>query len=254
MSRRYPASVYRRPSKQALRQGDIAIAEFHQLRARSGDRRGPAGPDLTTPDLPFLGEPTDFELNVPQPDGSEEVRMLRVWNGFVMLLHQNCEIEFAHAEDSRLLIAPIVTSERWPEGPWKYLRENTIPGFFHLPELAETEAKELGLPRSWPEGVAVLASSTLSSVGLIKPRRQLSLAPETLPHLHDAVARFFAVRGFASMRELSGVVGKRIVRLDDTGQTVIGPSRLLKIYFGENAEETDQNDDELTVAYWGVRP
>jgi hypothetical protein len=254
MSRLYPASVYRRPSKQALRQGDIAIAEFHLLRARSGDRRGPAGPDLATPDLPFLGEPTDFELNVPQPDNSEEVRIVRVWSGFVMVLHQTCEIEFAHADDSRVLIAPIATSERWPEGSWKYLRENTIPGFFYLPGLAETEAKKLGLPRSWPEGVVVLASCTLSSVGLIKPRRQLSLAPEMLPHLHDCLTRFFAVRGFAGMREFSGVAGKRIVRIDDTGQTVIGPSRLLKVYFGENADEPDERDDELTVAYWGVRP
>jgi hypothetical protein len=253
MSRRYPARAYRRPSKQRLRQGDIAIAEFHQLRARSGDRPGPAGPDLAAPNLPFLGDPADFEVNVPQPDGSEGIRVLRVWSGFVIVLHQNCEIEFAHADDSRLLIAPIITAERWPAGSWKYLRENTIPGYFYLPGLAEAEAKDLGLPRAWPEGVAALASSTLSSIGLIKPRRQISLTPEMLPHLHDCIARFYAVRGFAGMHELEGIIGKRIVRVEDTNQTATPPSRLMKIYFGESTEQPDDRDDELTVAYWGVR-
>jgi hypothetical protein len=253
MSLRYPTRAYRRPSKQSLRQGDLSIAEFHQLRARSGDRRGPAGGDLAAPNLPFLGEATDFELSVPQPDGSETVRMLRVWSGFAIVLHQNCEIDFAHADDSRVLIAPIVTVERWPEGSWEYLRENVVPGYFYLPALIEAEAKQLGLPRPWPGGVAALASSTLSSVGLIKPRRQLSLTPEMLPHLHDCLARFYAVRGFAGVRELDGVIGKRIVRIEDTSQTVTGPSRLMKIYFGENVDEPDERDDELTVAYWGVR-
>jgi len=209
---------------------------------------------MAAPDLPFLGDPTDFEVRVPQPNGSEEVRTVRVWSGFVVVLHQNCEIEFAHVDDSRVLIAPIVTSERWSEGPWKYLRENMIPGYFYLPELPEVDAKKLGLPRSWPEGVVVLASSTLSSVGLIKPRRQLSITAEMLPHLHDCIARFFAVRGFAGMRELTSIISKRIVRVEDTSQTVAGPSRLMKVYFGENADEPDQRDDEVTVAYWGVRP
>jgi hypothetical protein len=254
MSERYPARPYRRPSKQSLRQGDISITEFHQIRARSGDRRGPAGSDHAAPQLPFLGDPTDFEVNVPQADGSDEMRIVRIWSGFVMVLHQNCEIEFAHPEDSRVLIAPIVPSDRWPEASWKYLRENVIPGYFYLPGLTDAEAKKLGLPRSWPEAVVALASSTLSSVGLIKPRRQLSLAPGMLPYLHDSIARFFAVRGFAGMRELGGVVGKRIVSVEDANQTVPGPSRLVKVYFGENPTEADERDDELTVAYWGVRP
>jgi hypothetical protein len=177
-----------------------------------------------------------------------------VWSGFVIVLHQNCEIEFAHADDSRLLIAPIVTAERWPAGSWKYLRENTIPGYFYLPAPTEADAKDLGLPRAWPEGVAALASSTLSSIGLIKPRRQISLTSEMLPHLHDCIARFYAVRGFAGVPELSGIVGKRIVRVEDANQTVAGLSRLMKVYFGENGSEPDEKDDELTVAYWGVRP
>jgi hypothetical protein len=147
-----------------------------------------------------------------------------------------------------------VTSERWPEGPWKYLRENTIPGYFYLPALTEVAASKLDLPRSWPESVVVLASSTLSSVGLIKPRRQLSLTTEMLPHLHDSLARFFAIGGFGGTRELTGVAGKRIVRVEDANRTVAGPSRLMKVYFGESADEPDERDDELTVAYWGVRP
>lgn len=254
MSSRYPARVYRRASKERLRQGDIAVAEFHQLRARTGDRPGPAGQDQVASDFPFLGEPTDFELRLPRPGESEEVRVVRVWRGFAVVLHQNCEIDFAHGDDSRVLIAPITTWDRWPEGSWKYLRENTIPGYFYLPPLSEEDARSLGLPRSWPEGVAVLASSTLSSIGLIKSRRQLSLTQAMLPHLQDCLGRFYGTRGFGGERELTAVIGRRVVQVQDTNQTVAGPSRLMKVYFGEDGSEPDERDDELTVAYWGVRP
>jgi hypothetical protein len=253
MSQTYPRSPYRRPSKKKLRQGDIAHGEFCQLRAATGDRRGPGDQHLAAPDLPFLGEPVDFELSVEVGERSER-RIVRLWQGFVMVLHQNCEIDFGHEEDSRVLVAPVVSRERWPEGPWGILRDNKLPGYLYLPGLSPEEAQELGLPAAWPESVTILASSALSSVGLIRPRREISLSQGMLPHLQDAMARFSGTRGFASLTELDGIAGKRIVEVTETGQTISGPSSLVKVFFGENDVEPDDRDDELTISYWGVRP
>lgn len=253
MSSTYPRDRYRKFSKNKLRQGDIAVAEFHQLRARSGDRAGPGTPDLSAPDLPFLGPPLDYSISVPTPGGGTEDRVLRVWQGFVLVLHQNCEIEFGNDEDSRVLISPISSESQWPEAPWRMLRENRIPGYFYLPPISKEEATELGLPDAWPESVVVLASSTLTSVGLLKPRREFALGLEMLPHLQDNLCRFYSVRGFAALPDLHAVRGKRIVRVVETNQSVLGPSRLVKVYLGENEAEVDDEDDETTVSYWGVR-
>jgi hypothetical protein len=61
------------------------------------------------------------------------------------------------------------------------------------------------------------------------------------------------VRGFGGRRELASVEGKRIVHVEETNRSVMGPSKVMKVYFGENKQEVDDQDDELTVAYWGVR-
>jgi hypothetical protein len=253
MSPAYPPSPYRRPSKKKLRQGDIAYGEFCQLRAATGDRRGPGDQHVAAADLPFLGEPVDFEVTVQVGERSER-RIVRLWQGFVMVLHQNCEIDFGNEEDSRVLIAPVVSQDLWPEGPWQLLRDNKLPGYFYLPGLQEQKAQELSLPTPWPESVTVLASSTLSSVGLVRPRREIALSQGMLPYLQDSMARFSGTRGFGGVPELEGIAGKRIVKVTETGQTIGGPSSLIKVFFGENDEEPDDRDDELTVSYWGVRP
>lgn len=249
----FPHPPYRRASKKRVRQGDIAYGEFCQLRAPTGDRLGPGDQRFTAPNLPFLGEPTDFEVMVQVHEKSEP-RLIRLWQGFVLVIHQNCEIDFGNENDSRLLVAPIVSRELWPEGRWELLRGNRLPGYFYLPEIRSEEATELGLPVEWPESVTVLASATPSSIGLVQRRREMTLSQGMLPHLQDSLARFFVTRGFAGVAELEGVVGKRIVRTVETNQMIAGPSRLMKVVLGETMVEPDEQDDEITVSYWGVRP
>jgi hypothetical protein len=254
MSRKYPVTLYRRHSKKSLRQGDIALAEFHQLRSLSGSEpKGPGPRERATKLLPFLGDFDDYAINVTSADGKSHKRVLRLWQGFVLALHQNCELEFGDPEDSRLTVAPIVSREQWPEAEWDVLRENRQPGFFYLPATGPGETERLELAGEWPESVAVLASSTLSSVNLVKPRRVMSLTSEALPHLQDAMVRFGAVRGFNDLLALQALRGKRIVDVQETTQTVTGPSRLIKVYFGGNTEEVDDEDDEATVTYFGTR-
>lgn len=245
--------IFRRASRRALKQGDIAFGEFHQLRARSADRAGPGPKDLVAPNLPALGSATDYELTVTRPNGGTETRVLRIWQGYVIVLHQNCELDFGNREDSRLIIAPLVSEPNWPEGPWGALRKNLVPGYFYVPSLTAGEAEEFGLKDAWPESVVVLANTSLSSVGLIQPRRVLSLSTNQLGPFQDSISRFFAVRGYAGMPELKNVIGKSIVSVDETDQTVSGPSRLVKVIFGGNEEEPDDEDDEISMTYWGVR-
>ena len=47
--------------------------------------------------------------------------------------------------------------------------------------------------------------------------------------------------------------GKRIVAIRETGQQVRGPSSIVKVYVGENMDEVDDDDDEASVTYLGVR-
>ena len=102
-----------------LRQGDIAICEFHQLRSRSGEPKGPGGPASPTPQLPDFGASQTFEIPVQVPGRGEPVlRHLRLWLGPAMVVHQSCELEYADPEDSRVGVAPIVSAERWTQGPW----------------------------------------------------------------------------------------------------------------------------------------
>jgi len=254
MSEAYPAAPYRRPSGRRISQGDIALAEFHQLRARSSERPGPGIADHASDRLPYFGQPSDYEIEVTLPGGRQEIRVLRVWSGYVMVLHQACEVEFSDENDSRLIVAPIASEPMWPEAPWSFLRRNQIPGYFYLPNLSGQQATDLNLAGDWPEAVVCLAGSTLSGMSLIKPRRELSLAPTLLPVLQDSIVRFFSVRGFADVAALSGVRGKRLINIVETGQTVPGPAKLVKLYFGENQSARDDQDDETSLAYWGVRP
>lgn len=243
---------YRRPFRRKIRQGDIALAEFHQLKSPSGsERKGPSGQSIAAPDLPYFGPAIDYEIEVERA-GTTEKRILRVWQGFVMVTHQACEIDFANENDSRLTVAPIASRELWPEAPWEALKDNRVPGFFYLPPLEAGGVD--GFDQDWPESLVALSSSTASSNGLIRGRRVLSLETDRLVDLQDAIARFYSVRGFAGVSELEQVKGKRIARIVETGRTIPGPSTLIKVVLGDNAKEVDDADDEVTVTYWGVRP
>jgi len=229
------------------------MAEVVQIRARSGDRAGPGPSSLSGPQMPYLGEYQDFKLELLGPAARAEQRVIRVWQVPVLILHQSCEIDFADSEDSRLTVAPIVAAAEWPEAPWDLLRQNVIPGYFFLPELDDQAARRLGLPAPWAESVAVLANCCVGSVGVIKSRRIMSLTVATLPGLHDAVARFWSTRGMADLPALSSIVGKRVLRVVETGMTVGAPSPLIKVYFDGSGRVPEDSGDEGTYAFWGVR-
>lgn len=241
------SSIYQRPLK-ALRQGDIAICEFHQLRADGGEPAGPGFDHHANEDLPYFGGFKDYKLAVERPDGGEAIRVLRVWFGPVMVVHQNCEIEYADAQDSRIQVAPIVSSAQWPAGPWDQIRKRSLPAYMHLPPLDEEGASALGVDARWPEAAVALAGTTCLSRGIVKPNRILGLTPEAVPLLQESLVRFSTVRGWGSDAALDALSGKRIVGVKMTPETVAGPVSLAKVFL----RDSDGDADEITVA-WGVR-
>lgn len=248
----YPRQLYRAPSKKVLRQGDIALCEHCQMRSRSGERAGPGSADVAGPDLPFFGAPVDYEIELPDDwDSRSPTRIMRVWRGPVMVVGQNCEIEYADEQDSRLLVAPLASRPQWPEGPWDWLRRNQLPGYLYLPGFVAKEA-EFDARSDMPESVVVLASGTIVSRALVRNRRFLSLAQPMLPLLQEKLSRFLTTRGYASDRELQALPGKRVVDVRRTDETVSGPSRLYKVVLGE-ADGDGDGDDEMTVSF-GCRP
>jgi len=245
----YPRELYRAHSKKVLRQGDIGLCEFTQLRPRSGERAGPGGPATASEDLPYFGHPVDYEIKVGTA-GGEQSRILRLWEGPAMVVSQNCELEHADEADSRLLVAPLVNPELWSEGRWEYLRQNRLPGYLYLPALAARDA-DFALDADLPEAAVALGSVTLVSRALVRNRRVASLGQPMLPLLQEKLSRFLTTRGYASERELGSLAGKRVVSVERTDETVPGPSRLYKVILGESGGA--EGDDELTVAF-GCRP
>jgi hypothetical protein len=237
---------YQRPSARNLRQGDIAVCEFHQLRARSGEPRGPGPTELAAADLPYLGRYETYPLAIPVGEGTVE-RQLRVWRGPVMVVHQNCEIEYASEDDSRLTIAPIVSRAAWPDGPWKLIARRELPGYLHLPPLTTETAAELGLDSEWPEAAVALASMTASSRAIVKPNRILALDAASVPVLQESLVRFTSVRGWGSIDGARALEGGRIVSVHETAETVPGPARLAKVVVA-----TEDDVEEITTA-WGLR-
>lgn len=241
----YPREIVRAHSKK-LRQGDIALTEFCQLRARSGEPPGPGGLEATSGDLPYLGKPTDFEIEVPVEGGEPQVRIVRVWRTYVMVLSQNCELEHADAADSRLLVAPLAGAAQWPEGRWDYLRQSRLPGYLYLPKASSSDTGS-ALIGDLPESVVALGSMTLVSRALVRSNRIASLTQEMLPHLQEKLSRFLTTRGYAAKRELEALVGKQILSVEQTDEMTPGPSRLYKVITGGDGD--DHGDDELTVGF-----
>jgi hypothetical protein len=165
-----------------------------------------------------------------------------------MVVHQNCEIEYADAQDSRVQVAPIVSEAQWPNGPWPQIRKRQLPSFAHLPSIDTDVATELGLDVPWPEAAGALASTTCLSRGIVKPNRILSLGAEALAPLQEAIVRFSTVRGWGDDAALSALTGKRIVEVMSTSETVAGPASIAKVILADE----DGDVDEISVA-WGVR-
>lgn len=240
--------LYRKPTRK-IRQGDISFAEFVQLRG-TGDLKGP-GADIADEQIPYFGTPKPFEIEFTGADAQPRKRILFLWEGLVIVLHQNCEIDFASVDDSRLVVAPVVLEANWPGAHWDLIRRGVVPGYLYLPPLSEGEATELELTSPLPEGAAVLAGTSVVGRDVVRPGRIASLSQTGVRDLQDSIGRFFSVRGYASTDDLPNVEGKRLVHLEDSGQTVEGPGRLIKMIFGE--EGSDEGDEEATVTYFGVR-
>jgi hypothetical protein len=175
-------------------------------------------------------------------------RVLRIWFGPVLVVHQNCEIEYADERDARIQVAPIVSANQWPNGPWDQIRKRQLPSFAHLPDLDDKAALEIGLDAPWPESAVALAGTTCLSRGIVKPNRVMSLSAEALAPLQEAMVRFSTVRGWGDDSALSSLVGKTIVGVKSTRETVAGPAPLAKVILVDQQGEAD----EISVG-WGVR-
>ena len=241
-------SFYSAFSKKSIRQGDIALCEFHQLRSAGGEPPGP-GPDRhANEDLPYLGPYRDYPLTVTRPEsGTDVARVLRVWTGFGIVIHQNCELDYADANDSRVLVAPIVSRSQWPHGPWQLIARNGLPGFFHLPPLVAKDAQSLGLEADWPESAVAFASTTLLSRGIVKPDRLMGLSAEAIGKLQELLVRFATARGWGSHDDLAQLLGFKVAGVYATNETVAGPAPLAKVLL-----ERDGEPEEITVV-WGLR-
>lgn len=236
-------------TRKRLRQGDIALCEFHQLRARSGELPSPGGNTVANEDLPDFGPSQSFEIPIATPgQPNPTVRQLRVWIGYVMVIHQSCELDYADPNDSRVCVAPLVSAEQWTSGPWELIRESSLPGYYHLPPTGAEEAKQLGLPGPWPESAVALASTTLVSRGLVKPNRVMTLSASALPGLQSALVRFSTVRGWADSDAAEQLKGKSVIAVQETMELVAGPARLTKVFL----DDAD-GGDEITVVC-GLRP
>jgi hypothetical protein len=249
MSADYPTAFYRRPSGKVLRQGDIALCEISQLRHRNRDTAEGPAEDLGAADLANHGVHRDVIIEPEDWPWQGAPPVIRLWQCFVIVLSQNCEIEYANTSDSRLLVAPLATEERWPEGPWDYLRKNILPGYFYLPALSD--GKDFGLQQRWAESAADLASATAVSRGLVQSRRVLSLETAALAPFQDKISRFLTTRGYADIEALQALQGRQIVDAVQTDAVVSGPTRLSKMTIAETAEGA-ADEDEITL-YVGTR-
>lgn len=241
-------SLYRKHLKK-LRQGDIALCEFHQLRARSGEGRGPGDPQTANENTPYFGEPQDFEIPVSVPGHEEPMpRILRVWVGPVVVVSQSCELEYSDPDDARILVAPIVSQPVWSNGPWERIEGNALPGYMYLPPIEQTGAEQLDLASAWPAAAVAIGSTTLISKAMVRPNRIMTLSPRGVTDLQAALVRFMSVRGWGDLAAATQLTGKRIVDVKETIEMVPGPSRLTKVML-----EDDDGGDEITVVC-GLRP
>lgn len=233
---------YRKPLRR-LRQGDIALCEFHQLRARSGEGRGPGPPDLVNEDVPFFGPWQDFQIPLIVPGQPRPVeRVLRVWTGYVVVVSQSCELEYADEHDSRVMVAPLVSRATWPEGPWDLIERRALPGYCPLPAANGEDLQDTQLDDAWPSSAVALASATLVSSAMVRPNRILALSPDMVIRLQEAMVRFTTVRGWGDVAAAEALVGKTVIGVKETTESVPGPARLTKVFL-----DASEGVDEITV-------
>lgn len=225
-----------------MRQGDLFVGYFHQLRSEQ-DSEGPGPASAAAAKVPLLGEYEDHPIEL------ESARLtLRIWRGWMMVLEQSCEIAHKHANDSRLLAAPVVFRKHW-DGPfWAGIRAGAAPGLFFLPPVTAAERERYGV-RGWPlnsDATVVLESTMCVSRELVVPSVAFGLSGPMRAALQAKLADFWSVRGWMRSKHRDTLLGKRIIEVSQTHEQFAGPGRLHKVVF-EDEDEDEDDQDEATV-------
>jgi hypothetical protein len=236
----FPPNPYRGPDPRILRQGDVCLSHWVQLRAGE-DAPGPGPIDASDSKTPFFGEA--FKDEPVSVDGSDLT--VRVWAGAVMIVSQGCELDKKSGDDSRVLVAPVVTEPMWPGVHWDDIRRGARTGYLYLPAMDEGSHSRAGAPKAWP--VAMEAAVALASTSCIGDtciaQRMFGLSHEMQHVLQERLVVFLSVRGWAREAALKKVIGRRIVDVSRTDEKTDGPASLYKMQL--------DGDEELTVA---IRP
>jgi hypothetical protein len=204
------------------------------------DRPGPGPKEVATTKVPYLGEYLDRSIDV---DGLKLV--IRVWPRlWLTVLSPTCELDKRDANDSRLMLAPIVFRPMWDGRHWDQIRDGSALNYAYLPPLTELEHKEKEYEaKGWPAGVeaaAVLGSGTLLSLGMLgSPRFGMTAAMRSV--FQQRLVLWQSVRDWKRASQFKQLIGKRIADVMETGEKHPAPGVLFKI-----ALEND-TDDEATV-------
>ncbi len=235
----YPSRLYRpADASSRLRQGDLALGHFHQLRtAADVDRPGPA--ESASAKVPYFREYEDVEVAI----GARSL-VLRVWTGWVMVVAQSCEFQNADPNDSRLLVAPVVFRPSWDGDHWPQIINGTRPAYLFLSPMPPDQRGGCGkAARAWPdaEAAACLANTTLVTPGTLIKASRFSISREMQHVLQQRLVTFWSVREWMRERHVEkALIGKRIARVEKTDEYADGPAKLYKVFL-ENGD-----DDEAT--------
>jgi hypothetical protein len=224
------------PGKGSLRQGDMLVGYYHQLRTEQ-DPEGPGPAGGASHKVPLLGEYEDRTIEL-----GEARLTLRVWHGWMMVLEQSCEIEHKHANDSRLLVAPIAFRKHW-DGPfWASIRAANAPGFLFLPPMSAADRARYGA-HGWPlatDAAVVLESTTCVSRHFV-PGATFGLDSQMRAALQQRLVDFWSVRGWMRSKHRETILGRRITEISQTYEQFLGPGRLHKVAL--------DGDEEITVGF-----
>jgi hypothetical protein len=223
-----------------LRQGDLLVGYYHQLRTpddEQGPAAGPATSATSTTRLPVLGDHQDREIDL----GGTRL-IVRVWHGWMMVLEQSCEIEHKDAHDSRLLVAPIVFRHDWQDPHWNHIREGSPPGMFFLPPIDE-DTHSRYQAGGWPTNTdaAVVLESTTCVSRRLTPSAVFGLDPQMRTALQAKLADFWSVRSWMRAKHRDTILGRRITEISQTYEQYPGPGRLHKIAL--------DGEEEITVGF-----
>lgn len=167
---------------------------------------------------------------------------VRVWECWVMILTQGCDLEHPDPNDSRLLVAPVVFEPKWRGKHWARILRGDVPGFLYLPSMSAEEKDRAGA-KGWPadeEAAVVLGSACVISRGASRPPA-FGLSPDMRALLQERLVVYWSVRNWTTPKQFELLKGKRISYIQDTEEKFSSPGRLYKLTL------TNGEEDEATV-------